>query len=81
MESREKVEVGDGYGNWLIQGGLSGMPVGTRLRVLSQEDNNNPRIFVHSGNDINETKYVKGKILYSYHVGWLYHHQGTFGYR
>ena len=61
VESREKVEVGDGYGNWLIQGGLSGMPVGTRLRVLSQEDNNNPRIFVHSGNDINETKYVKGK--------------------
>ena len=56
VESREKVEVGDGYGNWLIQGGLSGMPVGTRLRVLSQEDNNNPRIFVHSGNDINETK-------------------------
>ena len=60
-ESREKVEVGDGYGNWLIRGGLSGMPAGTRLRVLSQEDNNNPRIFVHSGNDINETKYVKGK--------------------
>lgn len=61
VESREKVEVGDGYGNWLIRGGLSGMPAGTRLRVLSQEDNNNPRIFVHSGNDINETKYVKGK--------------------
>lgn len=61
VESREKVEVGDGYGNWLIRGGLSGMPAGTRLRVLSQEDNNNPRIFVHLGNDINETKYVKGK--------------------
>lgn len=61
VESREKVEVGDGYGNWLIRGGLSGMPAGTRLRVLSQEDNNNPRIFVHSGNDINETKYVKCK--------------------
>lgn len=61
VESRKKVEVGDGYGNWLIRGGLSGMPAGTRLRVLSQEDNNNPRIFVHSGNDINETKYVKGK--------------------
>ena len=61
VESREKVEVGDGYGNWLIRGGLSGMPAGTRIRVLSQEDNNNPRIFVHSGNDINETKYVKGK--------------------
>ena len=61
VESREKVEVGDGYGNWLIRGGLSDMPAGTRLRVLSQEDNNNPRIFVHSGNDINETKYVKGK--------------------
>ena len=42
VESREKVEVGDGYGNWLIRGGLSGMPAGTRLRVLSQEDNNNP---------------------------------------
>ena len=61
VESREKVEVGDGYGNWLIRGGLSGMPAGTRLRVLSQEDNNNPRIFVHSGSEINETKYVKGK--------------------
>lgn len=61
VESREKVEVGDGYGNWLIRGGLSGMPAGTRLRVLSQEDDNNPRIFVHSGSEINETKYVKGK--------------------
>lgn len=57
----QKEEVGQGYGNWLKSDGISGMPADARLRVLSQEDNNNPRIFVHSGNDINETKYVKGK--------------------
>lgn len=61
VESSQKEEVGQGYGNWLVSNGISGMPADARLRVLSQEDNNNPRIFVHSGNDINETKYVKGK--------------------
>lgn len=61
VESGQKEEVGQGYGNWLVSNGISGMPADARLRVLSQEDNNNPRIFVHSGNDINETKYVKGK--------------------
>lgn len=61
VKAGETVEVGQGYGNWLKSDGLSGMPADTRLRVLSQEDDNNPRIFVHSGNNINETKYVKGK--------------------
>ena len=61
VEPGQKVEVGQGYGNWLKSDGISGMPQGTRLRVLSQEDKNNPRIFVHSGSQINETKYVKGE--------------------
>lgn len=30
-------------------------------RVLSQADDNNPRIFVHRGDGLNETKYIKGR--------------------